>query len=360
MKIAFISFYSGQVNRGVETYAHELANRLEGLGNEVTVYQGGKKKTDAIYKVKTIARPINWSEKSGDNTFLRKLFLDYRSLQIALFSVEVVSDMIRQDYDIVVPLNGGWQALFIKLVTLLKGIKMVVSGQSGPGRDDKFNLFMFPSAFIGFTDFQCKWAKGVNGYVRIEKIPNGVDTTKFNKNGSKIKTKLKHPIVLISAALVPIKRIDLTIQAVAKLENVSLLIAGDGELKTELEKLGNQLLPGRFEIRKFSYDQMPKVYRQADVFAFSTQSWESFGIVILEALATNVPVVVSDDPIRKEIIGNAGYTVNVSDIGKYSEALNKSIIKKWNNIPVDRATRYSWDIIADKYNKLFQSLTNEN
>ena len=43
MKIAFLSFYSGVVYRGVETFVHELANRLHNSGHNITVYQFGAK-----------------------------------------------------------------------------------------------------------------------------------------------------------------------------------------------------------------------------------------------------------------------------------------------------------------------------
>ncbi len=360
MKIAFLSFYSGNVNRGVETYAHELANNLVDLGNEVTVYQNGQKSNGAKYVTRKMNTPFNWSRKFGPDTLLSKCFLDYRSIKILQFSMDVVSDLIRQDIDIIVPLNGGWQALLIRFLSFLKGAKMVVAGQSGPGRDDKFNLFMFPDAFVGFTDHQCKWAKNVNTNVRVEKIPNGIDLSKFKADGQKIETKLKHPLVLVVAALVPIKRIDLTIQAVAKLKNANLLIVGEGELKEELDMLGQKLMPGRFEIRQYKYQDMPKVYRAADLFAFSTQAWESFGIVMLEAMANNLPVVASNDPIRKEIIGDAGLVVDVEDTDEYAKALKEALNNKWGNKPQMRAKEFAWEIIAEKYNTLFRSLTNAN
>ena len=37
MKIAFLSFYSGEVYRGVETFVHELGNRLVQMGHEVVI-----------------------------------------------------------------------------------------------------------------------------------------------------------------------------------------------------------------------------------------------------------------------------------------------------------------------------------
>ena len=359
IKITFLSFYSGRVNRGVETFTHELANNLVDLGNEVTVYQAGEKSDGSRYKIIRPYIVVDWSHKIRTNTVFRKLLSDYWSLKIFQFTIKVVSGLMRKDVDIVIPLNGGWQSVIIRIFSFFKGAKVIISGQSGPGYDDKFNLFTFPDAFVGLTDYQSKWAKKVNSKVRVEKIPNGIDIEKFSLKDSLIKTRLKKPIVLIVSALVAIKRIDLTIKAVAK-TNASLLIVGDGELRDGLEVLAQKLIPDRFEFAKYDYQDMPKVYPVANVFAFSTQPWESFGIVMLEAMANNIPVVASDDPIRHEIVSDAGIVVDVENTEAYAKALQKALGKKWGNIPRTRAKEFSWDLIAEKYNNLFKSLLNAN
>ena len=60
----------------------------------------------------------------------------------------------------------------------------------------------------------------------------------------------------------------------------------------------------RFKVMDFPHDQMPSVYTACDKLIFHSQPWESFGIVILEAKASGLPVEVPDDPIRQEIINS--------------------------------------------------------
>jgi len=134
-------------------------------------------------------------------------------------------------------------------------------------------------------------------------IPNGVDLNKFkNQRQKNENTSRKLKTVLSVGAFTAQKRQNLAIKAVAQLENVSLILVGQGELKSYLEKLGQRLLPGRFKITSFEYQDMPQVYRAADLFTFPTSPWESFGIVLVEAMAAGLPVVATDDPIRREIV----------------------------------------------------------
>ena len=102
---------------------------------------------------------------------------------------------------------------------------------------------------------------------------------------------------------------------------------------------------------------MPEVYKLADLFAYSTVTWESFGMVLLEAMAVNIPIVVSDDPIRKEIVGNAGLTVDVTNSEAFAKKITEALEKNWGNIPRQRAEHFSWDIIAKQYDQVFRNLT---
>lgn len=333
MKIVFLSVYSGIVNRGVETYVHKLANRLITLGHDVTVFQGGKDlPIGAKYSPVVVAVE-----------------------QVKEFTQEALAQL-DPETEVVVSTNGGWQSVLCKWWATKHGGKIVIPGQSGPGKDDKFNLWTFPDAFVALTEYQAEWAKKVNPAIKVVKIPNGVDTNVFKKAGKPLKLNLSHPIIMCAAALVPMKRLDLAIRAVAKLEKGSLLLVGKGEQEEELKKLGGQLLPGRFQIMSFSHPQMPQVYKGVELFTFPTSTWESFGIVMLEAMASGVPVVATDDPIRREIVGNAGLFVNPEDSDEYAKTLEKALDTKWANKPREQAEKFSWDKVAQLYDELFRSL----
>ena len=149
---------------------------------------------------------------------------------------------------------------------------------------------------------------------------------------------------------------DLVIRAAAKLKNTSLLIVGKGPLKAELEKLGHKLLGERFKISSFEFKDMPRVYRAADLFTLASPWYRSFEIVLVEAMASGLPVVANKDEIRREIVGRAGVLVDPTNTTAYSIALENALKLRWGKRPVNQAKKLDWDKIALKYEKLFSDL----
>ena len=63
MKIVFLSFYSGVVYRGVETFVHQLSNSLVELGHKVIVYQLGQELPRAKYQTVSIPIRVDWEQR---------------------------------------------------------------------------------------------------------------------------------------------------------------------------------------------------------------------------------------------------------------------------------------------------------
>ena len=337
MRIAFLNGY--QNNRGAETFVKELSDRLKER-HRVLVISGNRKNVK------------RWP-------FLWRFYLDPHGVYTLIFTLRNLSKIWKQKFDIVVPINGGWQPTLIRLITWFYGGKTVISGQSGVGWDDKNNLWNFPDCFVALSSFAENWAKKVNSFVNVISIPNGVDTNKFRPDGEKLDLKLKKPIIITVGALTKSKRIDFVIKAVAKLKNTSLLVVGEGDLKIDLQDLGKKFLRNRFQLISLPFSEMPKAYRAADLFTLVSESYYSFEIAIVEALATNLPVVVNSDSIRKEIIRDTGILVNPTDISSYSEALDKALKTNWHEKPREVALDYDWNKISEMYEKLFFDLLKE-
>lgn len=351
LKIAFLSFYSGIIERGVETLIPHIAERL-GKNHEVVVLQAGPGQ-GKNYKVVRI--PTGWKPNILQEPFnlRRRLFLDKSSLAVMEFTRKVLPILKKEKFDIVVPWNNGWQIILCRMNDVGS---VIAVGQSGLGWDDRVALWTFPPCFVGFTKSQCEWAKRINPLVKTTTIPNGVDTERFKPRGEEVKFQLPRPIILCVAALVPMKRQSLAIKAVSRLKKGSLVLVGHGELKDRLQKMGDELLPGRFKIVESSFDSIDKIYRSADIFTFPTSSWESFGLVQLEAMASGLPVVATDDPIRREIVGDGGLFVNPEDTESYTKTLEKALEADWGDRPRKQAEKFSWDDIARRYERLFLDL----
>ena len=337
MKIAFLNIYQNRVERGVETFVSEVSSRLS-KNYQVKVLAGGKKPQRRW--------PILW-----------RAFLDPHGVQGFFWTLKLIPKIWRERFDIVIPVNGGWQSALVRFITWLYGGKMVISGQSGKGWDDRNNLWSLPDAFIALSTQAKNWAKKAMPLVKVRYIPNGVDTKKFRKDGPKFKTNLKRPIVLCAGALEPTKRLHLAIKAVAKLKNISLLVAGDGDLKEDIKKLGKELMGDRFSLVKIPFEDMPKAYRAADVFTIPSASYYAFEIVLVEAMASGLPVVANEDPIRREIVGDAGILVDPTNTEEYARVLKRALGIDWDDNPRTQAKKFDWDKIAEKYEELFKKLT---
>lgn len=351
MKIAFLTLYSGFVDRGVETFVKEVGNRLAEK-HQVSVFQAGPPRGNEQYKLLQIKIPLDWTKKDASGTLRRKFFIDYWSRSTLRFVLKAFPKLWQEKFEVVIPTDGGWETPICRILACLRGGKMIISGQSGSGYDDRWNLLWRPNVFVALTSQAEKWAKRVGFGVKVDMIPNGVDLEKFNPRVKPKKINLAKPIILCASALAPSKRIDLTIRAVEKLKKASLLVLGDGDLRDELKNLGAKLLKNRFLLIRVEHEEMPVYYRAADLFTMVSVPWEAFGIVYVEAMASGLPVVATDTEARREIIGKAGLFVNPENINEYSKNLERALKTNFGNKPRLQAQKFSWDKIASQYEEI--------
>lgn len=105
------------------------------------------------------------------------------------------------------------------------------------------------------------------------------------------------PIVLFAARLISKKRPELLVRAFARVAattNATLVLVGDGPLRPALEALIGQLgLENRVRLAGFVQPaEMPTWYAMADLFVLPSS--ETWGVVVLEALASGLPVIITD------------------------------------------------------------------
>ncbi|MEK7470475.1 MAG: glycosyltransferase family 4 protein [Patescibacteria group bacterium] len=239
--------------------------------------------------------------------------------------------------DVNIPINGRWQVLICRILTWLFRKPMVVFGHSGPGADDKWNLLCSPNVFVAFSNPQKEWAEKYKlPWTKVVMVPHAVDFQKFTP----AKVKPNKNIILFVGANTLSKRINLVKNAVDLIPNANFMVVGKGN---EIET---------------TFDKIQEVYKKADVFCFVPHPWEAFGLVFLEALATNLPVVTTNDPIRREIVGDAGIFVDhPEDPKELADAIKKALEIDWKDRPRKQAENFSWDKIIIKYEELFKNLT---
>ena len=350
-KIAILSFYSGIVERGVETFAYEIGKRLC-IKHKVTVFQAGHTKPQKykIEEIKTFA-----SAPKSTCGILAKFYLDWWSLKILIFSLKALPKIYKGKYDLIISLNGGWQTAIFRVFSRITGAKILVSGHAGIGSDDAANLFFRPDVFVALTQAEAQWAQKLAPEVQTVVIPNGVDLARFNPKVKPKEIPLPKPIIICASALVLYKRVDLTIKAVAKAKTLSLLVLGDGQLRGAIDTLGKRLLGKRYLRLVVPYEQIPSYYRAGRVFTLASIT-EAFGISYVEAMACNLPVITTNDNSRAEIIGSAGILTSPENIDKYAQDLILAATTNYRNIPYTQALKFSWNKVAEKYSNLIKDL----
>ncbi|OGM19373.1 hypothetical protein A2685_02010 [Candidatus Woesebacteria bacterium RIFCSPHIGHO2_01_FULL_37_10] len=355
MKIAILSFYSGLNERGVERWVLELATKLSKC-NQVKVFQNNKNQKSNKYNIESAGVDFDPEIKERKLDITRRAFLHYQGRKIAQFTIKIFPKLWIQNYDLIISTDGGWESAFVRILTWLKGKKMVIVGHSGIGWDDLNNLYCFPDVFVALSSKALRWAKKINTFVKSVYIPDGVDLNMFNKTGEKVEIGLPKPIILMVGAPEKGKRMELAINAVAKLKDPSLLILGGGYNEKNIRMVGKTKLGKRFLMKKVEFNEIPKYYRSCSLFTLPSWENEAFGMVYIEAMASGLPVVATDDELRREIIGEAGILVNPTDLDAYSTALQKALETAWHDKPVIQAKKFSWDFVVGEYEKLFKEL----
>lgn len=187
-------------------------------------------------------------------------------------------------------------------------------------------------------------------------VPNGVDAARFDAPGlSRAAAGMRmgwgdRPVVLAVGGVQPRKGSRTLLEAFARArarlpEGALLVIAGgDGIYRTDdhetawrddAERLGLRVHNGPAHdagaadvarIGVVADDDMPALYRAADVLAFPSTR-EGFGLVVLEAAAAGLPVVVSDLPVFAEFMqhGRDCLMVPVGEAGDLASALVRAV-----------------------------------
>lgn len=147
-----------------------------------------------------------------------------------------------------------------------------------------------------------EWMPSLQG--KCEVIHNGIDLLRFQPGE---RTDRSIPVVISVGRLTARKGYATALRALALLSDLDLryVLVGDGPQRKRLEKLARHL--GVWERVRFAgrSPDVPELLGRADVFLHPSRS-EGFGISVLEAMASGLPVVCTDLPALAEITGPSG------------------------------------------------------
>jgi len=385
MNIALFTLAYAPFEGGAEIAAREIINRLKGLNFTIFTYKFNRdwlsfEKNDN-YGIVRVGRG-NQGKYYG--RIWDKIYFVYKAWQ------EAEKIHRHKRFEVIWALMasyGGVAALLFKMNH--PGVPLLLTLQEGDSEKHlvlgKFGLVgWFGKKIIKKADFIQPISKYLADFAikrgascPMEVVPNGVDIDLFQTRYKESEIKLMRDnlgirdeyVILTTSRLVYKNGVDILIEAVAKLKesrpNIKLLIIGDGPDLNNFKslilnlKLTNEVL----FLGQIPQKDLPIYFRVADVFARASRS-EGLGNSFLEAMAAGVPVVGT--PVGGIIDflsnGHTGLLANPEDPDSLTEKIGyilghqdirNNIIK---NALILVEKHYSWDIVAQKIERIFYNL----
>ncbi len=364
MKIALACVCLGRVNRGFESFTESLFRglRRQAPHLDVTLFQGGGKSGE--HRVVIPHLPC-WELLVGWLGPRKASLLEQRLFALNLYP------LLR---------TGGYDVVHYN--DLVMGSALFHLRRHFGGKFKLLYCNGAPSPPVHYHH-RCDFAQMLTGPMHEEAlsfglsgnrlffVPYGVDAQQFSPKAKEVcyetRKKLGIPekakVVLTVAALKKEhKRVDYLIREIAQLdEPVWFLAAGQRTEETlDLEEQAQCLLPNRWRFLTWPHNQTHLLYGAADLFALASLS-EGFALVIIEAILTELPVIIHNGPVFQWIAD--GFPIHLIDMA--SEGTLRGSLLEMLAVAQDPPSRdpavlrFSWEALIPHYLNMYESVMNK-
>ncbi len=362
MKIALVSPYDFVYPSGVNIHVSSLERRFTKMGHDVKVIAPSSGNVSGIGdKFIRIGTPI---PIPIGGTICR--------ITISLRLGPTIKSVLSQENFDIIHLHEPFMPMLCSAVLRFSNTANVATfhafgGKPGYGFGKPITTLMLrrrlpkldgkiavSQAAMGFA------SKHVPGYYNI--IPNGIDLELFSPDVSPIKEFCDGKLnILFVGRLETQKGVNYLIKAYRRVRqevpNSRLIIVGPGtrlRAKYEKEVLRGELKDVIFVGGK-PQSELPQYYKSADVFCAPATGLESFGIVLLEAMAVGKPIVATNIEGYNSVLtdGVEGLLVPPRNEEMLAQALislltNESLRQKMAARARLKAMEYSWEHVAQR------------
>ena len=192
-------------------------------------------------------------------------------------------------------------------------------------------------------------------YLGIDKIfyPQSDDAIQKVKN----KYKLNFDYLLFLGVNDKRKNWDLLIQAFSQVKTAGLKLVGISSFLSTYKFTDEKIKI----LQYVDLQDMPALYTGAKAFIYPSL-YEGFGLPVLEAMASGVPVITSDRGSLKEIIGENGFVIDPYSTIDLVSTINQVIglsSEERNNIiykGIQHTKKFTWEKTASETLKIYESL----
>lgn len=284
---------------------------IGGSESKVVELAQGLDKTKYEPIIITISKMGPLLEKAKNSNI--RVFSVNKKGKFDLFVVNRIARLLKEHKVDIVQVFTSTGKLWGRLAAFKAKIKVVISTEESLFRNKPMDRFLerrlAKKTSVIITNSNASKASAIKGTGIHESkyvvIHNGIELTRFYEGVSHNVLRSGNEQVLMTIARFdPRKKLDLLINAfsiVVKTHDAKLVLVGSGPLEESLKKQVNDLnLQDKVLFLGYRKDT-PDLLKEADVFLL-TSSEEGFGNVIIEAMASKVPVVASGVGGIKEII----------------------------------------------------------
>ncbi|MDI6603102.1 MAG: glycosyltransferase family 4 protein [Patescibacteria group bacterium] len=373
MRIALISFHSFFQPGGVKTHILGLAKEFRKKGVESKIIVPRRKRKEYYGKNVILlgtSFPFPFAGATSDLTIN--------------FNPLAIEDTLRKEkFDVLHFHNFGFPSILQILASPAVSNTLNILTFHANIKGSKF-MTRFPfllnlinkicqwkiDGIIGVAPFILKYFKGYRGPKIV--IPNGIDLEIFNPEVQKIKKYADGKInILFLGRIEKRKGLIYLLKAYKILERnlppnfserLRLIIVGEGPLKEDLEKwvkfnkLKNVIFEG-----EVPEEIVPSFYKSCDIYCSPAIFGESFGLVLLEAMACQKPIVAFGNEGYKKILTGKGarFLAEPRDYKTLAQKLeilikNEKLRKEMGDWGIKEAQKYSWTKIASQVLNFYQ------
>jgi phosphatidylinositol alpha-mannosyltransferase len=173
--------------------------------------------------------------------------------------------------------------------------------------------------------------------------------------------------LLFVGRLEPRKGFPVAVRAFAQLAadypDLHLIVVGDGEQRAAIDALPPAVRARVRMLGKVSYEALPTYHRAADIFVSPATGSESFGIVLVEAMAAGLPLVASDIAGYREVARqeSEGLLVRPSDPTALAAGVRRilddpALAQRLGENGFRRSRSFAWDRIIDRLEGVYDGL----
>jgi glycosyltransferase involved in cell wall biosynthesis len=222
-----------------------------------------------------------------------------------------------------------------------------------------------------------QYFKGIIGgwgipYDGIEVIYNAIDPSRYvlacTKEEARRQLGLEGKIILTVARLTPWKGIDRIIEVLPEvrrqIDRANLVVVGDGPELGNLQGLAGELgVKGDVSfVGRVPHEEVPYYLRAADVFVLYS-GYEGLPHIVLEAMATGAPVILSNKGGNREVVedGVNGLLVPIGNQEKLKEAIlrllrDRELAGEFVERSKEKvAHSFAWNVMVDRTLDVFQT-----